>query len=433
MRIAVDARELHGKPTGVGRYLSEILAAWKDLPAAAAHEVILCAPGPQDARGTRWEQLTLPRLVREARADVLFSPGYTGPIFSSVPVVVAIHDVSFAAHPEWFGWKEGLRRRTLTRLTAWRACRVVTISEFSKREIVQHLGIDPGKIEVVYIAADRKGPRRIKSDSPSHRKNESPSHTDSEGPSHTNSEGPRHSESEGPSHSKSESNQGTIDTGLDAARAFTARDSDHLLLYVGSLFNRRHLPELIDGFGRLARRRPEAHLEIVGDDRTNPPIDFTQLVAQAGAGDRIRIRSYVSEEELASLYARARGFVFLSEYEGFGLTPLEALAAGVPIVVLDTPVAREIYGDAAAYVARPDAELIAGALDRVLFDESERVRILSKATAVLSQYSWRDCAVKVLEILAGCGAGPIRGSASPTRGSASPTRGGAGLYGPRKR
>ena len=346
MRIAIDARELHGKPTGVGRYLSEILAAWKELPAAAAHEIILCAPGPGEGRGTRWEQLTLPRLVREARADVLFSPGYTGPIFSPAPVVVAMHDVSFAAHPEWFGWKEGLRRRTLARLTARRACRVVTISDFSKREIVDHLGVDPGKIAVVYIAAE--------------------------------------------------------------ARTVTAGDRDDLLLYVGSLFNRRHLPELIEAFGQLARRRPGTRLEIVGDDRTNPPIDVEHLAAKAGVGDRIRIRSYVSEEELTTLYARARGFVFLSEYEGFGLTPLEALAAGVPIVVLDTPVAREIYGSAAAYVARPgagliDVGMIDAALDRVLFDKPERARILADATTVLSRYSWRDCAAKVLEILVRCG------------------------------
>jgi len=141
--------------------------------------------------------------------------------------------------------------------------------------------------------------------------------------------------------------------------------TEPLLLFVGSLFNRRHLPDVIEGFGRLARRHADTRLEIVGDDRTTPPVDFDRLVRQADAGDRIRIRSYVSEEELASLYARARGFVFLSDYEGFGLTPLEALASGVPIVVLDTPVSREIYGDAAVYVPQPDPALIEAALDRV--------------------------------------------------------------------
>ena len=149
MKIAIDARELHGKPTGVGRYLSELLAAWRAMPAAAAHEFVLLAPESGTA-GTAWEQLTLPGLVRRARANVLFAPGYTGPLRSPVPMVVAIHDVSFAAHPEWFAWREGLRRRVLARWSARRAARVLTISEFSKQEIVRHLAVDASKIAVTY-------------------------------------------------------------------------------------------------------------------------------------------------------------------------------------------------------------------------------------------------------------------------------------------
>jgi hypothetical protein len=105
VRIAIDARELQGRATGVGAYLGGILTAWDTLPAAAAHEFILCKP--ESAGGTWWEQRVLPRLIRQARADVLFAPGYTAPLFAGVPTVVAIHDVSFAAHPEWFGWREG--------------------------------------------------------------------------------------------------------------------------------------------------------------------------------------------------------------------------------------------------------------------------------------------------------------------------------------
>ena len=153
MKIAIDARELHGNPTGVGRYLSKLLDAWKELPAAAAHEFVLCAPAPHEKAGTTWQQLTLPRLIRKAKADVFFAPGYSGPLRCPVPMVVAIHDVSFAAHPDWFGWREGLRRRVLARWTAQRAARVLTISEFSKQEIVRHLGIPPAKIEVTYLGA----------------------------------------------------------------------------------------------------------------------------------------------------------------------------------------------------------------------------------------------------------------------------------------
>ena len=341
MRVAIDARELHGKRTGVGRYLSELLAAWNAMPAASAHDFVLIAPR-NEAAGTLWEQGTLPGLVRRAGAHVLFAPGYTGPLRSPVPMVVAIHDVSFAAHPEWFSWREGLRRRVLSRWTAQHAVRVLTISEFSKQEIVRHLGVDGAKIAVTYPG---------------------------------------------------------VTAMTDAARGSS---SEPVVLYVGSVFNRRHVPELIQGFAQVARRHPDARLEIVGDNRTTPRLDLEEVARRSGAGDRIRLRSYVSDEELRNLYRDARAFVFLSEYEGFGLTPVEALSAGIPIVVLDTGVAREIYGPAAIYVPRSDPGLVAHALERALFDPAERSRVLTASQDVLARYSWEECARRTLQILLAC-------------------------------
>jgi glycosyltransferase involved in cell wall biosynthesis len=354
MRVAIDGRELAGRPTGVGRYLSEILAAWNALPGAAAHEFVLCTPGgvrpgrtealrleviAASGRGTLWEQFTLPRLVRAAGADVLFAPGYSGPLHAPVPMVVTIHDVSFAAHPGWFTRREGTRRRVLTTLSARRAARVITVSDFSKREIVRHLGIDQSKVEVIY--------------------------------------------------------SGSTAIGRPAA-------GGPLVLYVGSLFNRRHIPELVEGFARLVRDRPEVRLEIVGDNRTFPHVDVDAVIARSGAAGHVRARAYVPDAELAELYGRAAAFAFLSEYEGFGMTPLDALAAGIPIVVLDTEVTREIYGPAALYVDRPDPTAIQAALERALFDGHERRRILDAAQAQLARYSWRECAQRTLQVLLAC-------------------------------
>ena len=174
------------------------------------------------------------------------------------------------------------------------------------------------------------------------------------------------------------------------------------VLYVGSLFNRRHIPELIEAFASFARKRSDVRLDIVGDNRTAPHIDLDRLAAVTGAGDRITLRSYLPDAQLAALYGRASAFVFLSEYEGFGLTPIEALGAGVPIVVLDTPVAREIYGSAALYVERPEPALIEAALQRILDDARERTRILAAAGDTLARYSWRDRAKRVLDVLVEC-------------------------------
>ena len=172
-----------------------------------------------------------------------------------------------------------------------------------------------------------------------------------------------------------------------------------MVLFVGSIFARRHVPELIEGFGRLARRRAGVALEIVGDNRSRPRLDLGALVQTHAPGGRVRIRHYVSDAELATLYGGAAVFAFLSEYEGFGLTPLDALAAGVPIVVLDTDVAREIYGPAAVYVTAPDPALVEAALDAALFDGDTRRRVLDAAPHVLERYSWQESAHRTLQVL----------------------------------
>ena len=101
----------------------------------------------------------------------------------------------------------------------------------------------------------------------------------------------------------------------------------------------------------------------------------------------------MDDTRLATYYGRARAFAFLSEYEGFGLPPLEALAAGIPIIVLDTPVAREVYGDAATYVAAGNITSIADALVQAL---SARP---TQSPAVLKRYSWARTADVTLDAL----------------------------------
>jgi glycosyltransferase involved in cell wall biosynthesis len=151
-------------------------------------------------------------------------------------------------------------------------------------------------------------------------------------------------------------------------------------------------------------------LEIVGDNRTTPRISLDALVQATGIADRIHLRSYVADHDLPQLYADASAFVFLSEYEGFGLTPLEAIASGLPLVLLDTLVAREVCADAAIYVPGPDPALIADALNAVLFEPGQRNRILQAATDVVRRYSWTTFAEQVLDLLIDAGLRGRKGS-----------------------
>jgi glycosyltransferase involved in cell wall biosynthesis len=361
MRVAVDARELQGRVTGVGRYLGELLACWSRDPTAADVTITLCAPERVDipsrllgsggaqvestavpgAAGTLWEQTSLPRAIR-GRSDVLFAPGYSAPLFSPVPTVLTIHDLSFFAHPEWFRTREGLRRRWTTKLAALRASRILTVSEFSRAEIVRLLRVAP---ERVTVTPEGSGGRLS-------------------GP-HT-----------------------------------TARPNrPRTVLYVGSILNRRQLPELVRAFAPIARRDPAARLVIVGENRTFPFEDPAVTAREEGIAPQVDLRAYVCDAELADLYGRASVFAFLSTYEGFGLTPLEAMGAGVPVVACDTPVAREVYGDAALLVPIGSRDAITRALESAMGDSGVRARLDAAARVRLQQLSWERTASLTLQAL----------------------------------
>ena len=353
MRIGIDAREICGHATGAGRYLSGLLHHWAAGDGLRRHQLILYAPERLDiepdsrrlatrviegAAGTWWEQVQLPRAAAADQLDVFFAPAYTAPLRLRVPTVVAIHDVSFAAHPEWFRMREGIRRRLLTRRSASRARAVVTISEFSRRELIARLGVPGARVHV-------------------------------------------------------------IPPGVSGGPDDRGRPREERVLFVGSIFNRRRLPDLVRAFGILARRRPQASLDLVGDNRTHPYQNLERAIAAEGLEGRIRWHRFVADGQLRDLYGRARAFAFLSEYEGLGLTPLEAMAAGVPPLLLDTPVARESCGDAALYVGAGDLSGTADALERLLTDSATRSRLLASAPAALARYQWPEAARRTLELI----------------------------------
>jgi glycosyltransferase involved in cell wall biosynthesis len=352
LRIGVDARELTGHATGVGRYLAELLGRWMAREDRAARRFLLYAPEPLPGgiageaaetriigrgRGTRWEQIHLRRAVNADRPNAFFAPGYTAPLGTDVPLAVTIHDISFVAHPEWFRTAEGLRRRWLTRRAAAQASVIFTDSEFSRTEIETHLRADPRRIRVIVPGVAP-----------------------------------------------------VVPSGAGG------RSREPIVLFVGSLFNRRRLPDLIEAFARATPDMPDSRLVIVGEDRTWPREDLPGVAAQHGVSARTEFLSYVPDDRLAGLYARASVFVFLSEYEGFGLTPLEALAAGVPPVVLDTPVAREVYQWAAVYVPRGDIAAAAAAVRSLLVDRVRAEALLAGAPELLRRYSWQTAADRTL-------------------------------------
>ena len=362
MRIGIDGRELLNRRTGVGQYLASLCSEWLKLPDNSDFEFIIYTPANSNklsalgqpfksveqglfrhksvkgSSGTWWEQALLPDIANRDSLDLFFGPAYSVPLRLTMPSVVTMHDVSFAAHPEWFRWREGTRRRWLAQKTLSKASKVITVSTFSRNEIIRLFNVSTSRIHVVW-------------------------------------------------------------SGVKARPSQSNITANHLVLYVGSLFTRRHLPTLIKAFNKVTTEIQDAKLAIVGENQTYPFQDLKAIIEQEGLRDKIRLADYVSDNELLNLYQRASVFVFLSEYEGFGFTPLEALSAKVPIVVADTPVAREIYGDTALFVNATDISGTAKAIVTLIKDKELRAKQQIRADTHLTRFSWKRSARETLEVL----------------------------------
>lgn len=350
--VVIDGRELAGRPTGVGRYLLALLAEWAAHPGDRRYTVIVPGEAPPalaalapaiavdridtTSTGTWFEQTMLARRVRALAPDVFFAPAYTAPLRLPCPSVVTIHDVSFFALPHEFRWREGLRRRWVTRAAARRAAAVTTVSAFSADEIARYTGVARDAIVVAPNGAPPPGP-------------------------------------------------------MPASRPPT-------VLYAGTILGRRHVDALIDAFAAIRAQAPDARLELIGHDRAVPPVDPAARIARSSARDAIRWRPWVDDAALADAYGHARVFVFPSTYEGFALTPLEAIAHGAAAVLADTPVAREVYGDGAVY-APPTPAGLAAAIVPLLTDDVLWRAALERGRARLPTFSWAATAAKVREAL----------------------------------
>ena len=362
LRIGVDARELQGRPTGVGRYLRNLVRGLTEehgdtvvafvvgQPPAdrvLEHPLVEVRPLRRMRPGLAWQQLSLPPSVRTNTLDVFFAPAYTCPWFLGIPCVTTVHDLSFFALPEDFAWLDGVRRRVTVAASIRASARVIAVSDFTRREIVSRFPAAADRVVTIPHGSDDDLPPA---------------------------------------------------PGRDEARARLGLRGP-LVLTVGTVFGRRRLPVLLRAVSRLRARFPGLRLDVVGDVRAHPPFDGPALARRLGLQDCVSFSGFVDEAGLADRYASANAAVFLSAYEGFGLPALEAMARGVPVVVSDRPALNEIFGEAALVAPLEDEQAIADAIARLLLDERLRETLLHRGRTLAARHSWTVTARRTHEAL----------------------------------
>jgi glycosyltransferase involved in cell wall biosynthesis len=371
--VAIDARHLQtvARVRGIGRYSRNLLAAFARRPAHDVEWTLLrlrnfpaadpgLLPAHDDIATSRLRRPELSMLVLDPvllslelggkGIDVYHSTQLSLPARRSFPAVVTIHDLAPLIWPSHYlrlpysrighAWQYALARR---------AEAVIAVSEATKLDVIERLGVPEERVTVVPEAVD------------------------------------------------SEFDPPSAEEGRGLARARFAVP-DRYVLYVGQFDPRKNVRGLLRAFTAAADRDKDLRLVIVGDLGKLSSHLRDALETERAPRDRVIVTGFVDDATLAALYAGAECLLHAALLEGFGLTPLESLAAGTPVVGYAGGAVAEVVGDAGVLVPSGDDDALAMALGRFLEDASLREGLRSRARWRASAFSWDRTADETLAV-----------------------------------
>jgi glycosyltransferase involved in cell wall biosynthesis len=380
MRIGIDVSMTADSKTGLPSYTRSLVEAmarvdrrnryllyritWHSFPPNYEDAVLPRARNFRAVRGwtprfwleRQWQRGDRERLLGPP-PDVYFSPFHNAPPRWLPRLVCVWHDVSFRVHPEFSTEANRVYCEQQFDRTMRLAHRVVTVSHFSKAEIVRAMGMPADRIDVVHEAAD-----------PMFRR---------------------------------------VPAAAVPERFRAQLGGGPFVLYVGSVEPRKNLATLVEAWAAMQRRaRSPARLAIAGGSGWKNSAVF-EAVERHGLREQVHLLGFVSDAELIALYNTCTLFCYPSLYEGFGLPVIEAMSCGAPVVTSRVSSLPEVGGDAVRYVDDPrDAEPLAEALHAVLEDRDLQERLRRDGLAQAARFSWDRAARETIAILERTAADP---------------------------
>jgi glycosyltransferase involved in cell wall biosynthesis len=365
LRIVMDVR--HVRDFGIGTYIHGLLHALAGIDQSNEYRLVSL---PQDERvfselpanfkvipyrrtdSYLVDHLTFPLFLRAMAPDVVHIPLNQVPLFMMEPYVVTIHDMASLLFETRSGMRMAARRFVLRR-GLMRARRIMAVSEATRRDVRDALGIPEDRIRLVYNAPN---PAFF------------------------------------------------LPAQADRASILERYQIDYpFLLYAGNIRPQKNIPRLVEAFAvareRLSRHPVyrDLHLIIIGDEISRYP-SVRRAVIQTRVEKAVRFLGFVPFDALRIFFESAALFVFPSLYEGFGLPPLEAMATGTPVVASNVSSLPEVIGDAALLVNPENVFDIARAIQEALLDEDLRADLIDKGKKQAARYSWERTARDVLEV-----------------------------------
>ena len=366
MRIAIDAHSVGARLGGNETYAINLIEALAQLDQSNQYTLYVTKPQAVDRFANRWPNftvrltlphtplvripLTLSRELRRQPVDVLHVQ-YTAPPLAPCPVVTTIHDLAFEHLPETFKRRSWMQLRLTVRRTARRAAQIITVSEYSRQDIIKTYRINP---EIITVTPEAASP---------------------------------------------DFGQIKEEDRLSKARKAYGIERDYILSLC-SIQPRKNLVRLIEAYCLLRRSHPDCKLPqlVLAGKRAWLDNETMRAAQRDELSADIRFTGYVADEDLNALYSGAVCFVYPSYFEGFGLPILEAMKCGTPVIAGNRTSIPEVAGEAALLFDPFDVQSLVEALKRILDDSECRATLSARGLQRANEFSWQTTARLTLAV-----------------------------------
>jgi len=296
-----------------------------------------------------WEQTLQPWALRRCNVALVHGLAFALPVVAPCPMIVTVYDLSFFRLPQYFRPWNRLYLKFITRHSVRRAAIVIAISQSTKREIMDILGIPGAKIHVI---PPGKNPvfRPVED--------------------------------------------------REAVTDFRRRRDlpDRMIFYLGTLEPRKNLVVLLRAYARLRAMKPSAPALVIGGAKGWYYEQIYATVEQLGLTGKVLLPGYIPTDELLWWYNAADCFVYPSLYEGFGMPVVEAMACGTPVVTSNVTSLPEVVGNAGLTVSPTSAEQLAQAMSKALYDSTWRESAHDLGIQRAAQFSWLEAAKQTTQL-----------------------------------
>lgn len=350
MKIGIDVQSIFGQKTGFGVYTKNLI---KNLLKLERRDQFISFSwkGKKDLSTPSrwiWDQIILPAKARAKKLDLLHKPCFSPPVFYKGKIVVTVHDLIPLIFPSNFSFPARLYWTRWLPFSLKKVDKIITISESTKRDLIQILQIPSEKIEVIY-----------------------------EGPSFTPTK---------------------VEASFIKKIQKKYKLPKKFILTISTLEPRKNLPFLVEVFWYSKKKYRFKEKLVIGGKLGWGLKDFFQKIQSKNLEKEIILLGYVAEEDLPGLYFLASIFVFPSLYEGFGLPVLDALNMGCPTIASNTSSLPEIVGEAGILIDPSEIKAWSNALGKLILDKKMQSKLREKGPKQAKNFSWEKCAKETLEV-----------------------------------